>query len=38
MAGVVTEYTGIPAQVPDRPVFVTPLGIALNDTADEEWE
>jgi ethanolamine utilization protein EutJ len=38
MAGVVTEYTGIPAQVPDRPVFVTPLGIALNDTADEGWE
>ena len=38
MAGVVAEYTGIPAQVPDRPVFVTPLGIALNDTADEGWE
>ena len=38
MAGVVAEYTGIPTHVPDRPVFVTPLGIAMNDIADEDWE
>jgi ethanolamine utilization protein EutJ len=28
---VVEEYTGIPTQVPERPVFVTPLGIAFQD-------
>ena len=32
MAGVVEEYTGIPAWVPSNPLFVTPLGIAMNDT------
>ncbi len=29
MAEVVQEYTGIPTRVPGRPVFVTPLGLAL---------
>jgi Ethanolamine utilization protein EutJ (predicted chaperonin) len=28
---VVEEYTGVPAAVPDRPLFVTPLGIAMHD-------
>lgn len=28
---VVQEYTGIPTHVPERPLFVTPLGIALHD-------
>ncbi len=28
---VVQEYTGIPTRVPERPVFITPLGIALQD-------
>jgi ethanolamine utilization protein EutJ len=32
MAQVVQEVTGIPSRVPDRPLLVTPLGIALNDT------
>jgi len=31
MAEVIEEYTGIPTQVPERPVFVTPLGIAMHD-------
>lgn len=31
IAGVLEEYTGIPTQVPDRPLFVTPLGIAMHD-------
>jgi ethanolamine utilization protein EutJ len=31
MAEVVEEYTGLPTYIPDRPVFVTPLGIAMND-------
>lgn len=30
-ADVVSEYSGIPAVVPERPLFVTPLGIALHD-------
>ncbi len=30
-AGVVEEYTGIPTRVPERPVFITPLGIAAQD-------
>jgi ethanolamine utilization protein EutJ len=38
MADVVAEYTGLPAFVPERPVFVTPLGIAMNDKADEDME
>jgi ethanolamine utilization protein EutJ len=35
IAGVVEEFTGIPARVPDRPHFVTPLGIALHDILPE---
>jgi len=35
MANVIEEYTGIPASVPDRPVFVTPLGIAMHDREPE---
>lgn len=31
MSGVVEEYTGIPTSVPDRPLFITPLGLALAD-------
>jgi ethanolamine utilization protein EutJ len=31
MAGVVQEYTGVPARAATRPLFVTPLGIALHD-------
>jgi ethanolamine utilization protein EutJ len=31
MADVVAEYTGLPTYVPERPVFVTPIGIAMND-------
>lgn len=31
MAGVVQEVTGIPTHVPEHPLFVTPLGIALSD-------
>ena len=38
MAAVVAEYTGIATFVPERPVFVTPLGIAMNDRGTEEWE
>ncbi len=30
MAEVVQDYTGIPTQVPGKPVFVTPLGLALS--------
>jgi ethanolamine utilization protein EutJ len=33
LASVVTEYSGIPAEVPERPLFVTPVGIALHDAA-----
>ena len=36
MAKVIEEYTGIPTHIPDRPVFVTPLGIATYDRAVEE--
>jgi len=32
MAEVVQEVTGIPTRVPARPMFITPLGIALSDT------
>ena len=35
IAGVVEEYTGLPVSIPDRPVFVTPLGIAMNDEEPE---
>lgn len=38
MAAVIEEYTGLPAYIPDRPVFVTPLGIAMNDKGPEDWE
>jgi ethanolamine utilization protein EutJ len=38
MADVVAEYTGIPTFVPERPVFVTPLGIAMNDVPAKESE
>jgi len=31
MASVVEEYTGLPTTVPERPVFVTPVGIAMSD-------
>lgn len=31
LAGVIEEYTGLPTYIPDRPVFVTPLGIAMFD-------
>jgi len=31
MAEVIEEYTGLPTRVPERPVFVTPLGIAMHD-------
>jgi len=30
MAQVIQEYTGLPTSVPERPLFVTPLGIALH--------
>jgi len=35
IAGVLEEYTGISTQVPARPLFVTPLGIAMNDRMPE---
>lgn len=31
IAGVVAEFTGIHTVVPEKPVFVTPLGIAMQD-------
>jgi len=31
MPQVVEEYTGLPTWVPDRPLFVTPIGIAMHD-------
>jgi ethanolamine utilization protein EutJ len=30
MAGVVQEYTGIPTSAPEKPLFVTPIGIAMH--------
>lgn len=33
MADVITEYTGIPTRTASRPLFVTPLGMALHDPA-----
>jgi ethanolamine utilization protein EutJ len=38
MADVVAEYTGLPTWVPRRPEFVTPVGIAMNDTDEQDWE
>ena len=35
IAAVVEEYTGISTQVPNRPLFVTPLGIAMHDRISE---
>ncbi len=31
LAPVIEEYTGLPTFIPERPVFVTPIGIAMND-------
>jgi ethanolamine utilization protein EutJ len=36
MASVVEEYTGLPTTVPEQPVFVTPVGIAMNDVPAED--
>jgi ethanolamine utilization protein EutJ len=38
MAEVVQEYTGIPTRVPEHAMFVTPIGIALNDRQAEIME
>ena len=38
MAAVIEEYTGLPVYIPERPVFVTPLGIAMNDKGPENLE
>ena len=41
MADVIQEYTGIPTSSPERPLFVTPIGIALQHarvTAEMEKE
>jgi ethanolamine utilization protein EutJ len=35
IAGVVEEYSGLPTFIPQRPLFVTPLGIALHDKVAE---
>lgn len=35
MAEVVQEYTGLPTHIPERPLFVTPLGIAMHDETKE---
>jgi ethanolamine utilization protein EutJ len=35
MAAVIEEYTGLPTFIPERPVFVTPVGIAMNDVQAE---
>jgi ethanolamine utilization protein EutJ len=32
MESVVQEYTGLPTHIPNRPLFVTPLGIAMHDS------
>jgi ethanolamine utilization protein EutJ len=37
IAAVIEEYTGLPTYVPERPVFVTPLGIAMHDSPPEDW-
>lgn len=36
MAEVVEEYTGLPTYIPERPMFVTPLGIAMHDEVSEQ--
>ena len=38
IAAVIEKYTGLPTYIPERPVFVTPLGIAMNDKGPEDWE
>jgi Ethanolamine utilization protein EutJ (predicted chaperonin) len=38
MAQVIEEYTGLPTHIPERPVFVTPLGIAMNDALPEDGD
>jgi ethanolamine utilization protein EutJ len=35
IAAVIEEYTGLPTFIPERPVFVTPVGIAMNDVQAE---
>ena len=35
IAGVVEEYSGLPTWIPQRPLFVTPLGIAMHDKVSE---
>jgi ethanolamine utilization protein EutJ len=35
IARVVEEYSGLPTRVPQRPLFVTPLGIAMHDKVPE---
>ena len=32
IAGVIQEVTGVPTEVPNHPLFVTPLGIAMHDS------
>ncbi len=32
IAGVLQDFTGINSQVPERPLFVTPMGIAMHDS------
>lgn len=36
MAEVMQEYTGIKTVVPERPMFITPIGIALSDRVEME--
>jgi Ethanolamine utilization protein EutJ (predicted chaperonin) len=31
MAEVIEDYTGLRTWVPDKPLFVTPIGIAMHD-------
>ena len=38
LAQVVHEFTGLKTMVPERPVFVTPIGIALQDRQAEHME
>ncbi len=38
MAEIVEEYTGIRTQIPELPLFVTPIGIALHDLQAEKVE
>jgi len=38
MAGVIEEYTGLPTYIPERPLFVTPIGIAMSDHLPNDME